>query len=64
MRSTSARASSIQVTTLVNATVRIEPFASGAFSEVRAVATKTNQALPAQVAFVITDGTGRQASCT
>jgi hypothetical protein len=54
----------IQVTTQVNVTVRIEPFASlGGFSEVRAVATKTNQSLPAQVAFVVTDAGGRQASC-
>jgi hypothetical protein len=56
---------SIQVTTLINATVRIDPFASvGRFSpEVKAVVTKIDQALAARVAFVVTDGDGNQASC-
>ena len=55
----------IQVTTLVNATVRIEPFASmGRFSpEVKAVVTKVDQTKGSQVAFVVTDGDGNQASC-
>ena len=55
----------IQVTTLVNATVRIDPFAPlGRFSpEVEAVVTKIDPTMGAQVAFVVTDGTGRQASC-
>ena len=52
------------MTTVVNATVVVQPSASlGAFTEVKAVVTKIDQAQAAQVAFVITDGLGRQASC-
>lgn len=55
----------IEVTTSVNATVRVEPFAPlGRFSpEVKAVVTKIDPAQAARVAFVITDGAGQRASC-
>jgi hypothetical protein len=46
--------------------VRIEPCAPlGRFApEVEAVATKANQSLGAQVAFVVTNTAGGRASCT
>ena len=56
---------SIQVTTLNKARVRVDPFVPlGGLSEVRAVVTKTIQGSSARVAFVVTDGVGQQASCT
>ena len=48
------------MTTLVNATVVVESFSPlGAFTKVAAVAAKTGSSMPAEVAFLITDGIGQ-----
>ena len=44
-------------------TLRMLGEIDGAMQEVQAVVTKSDPTKPAQVAFVITDGAGRQASC-